>query len=883
MSSNVINSPNLINKSPDNFLSKSKIQTFRKLGRKGSIYNLIKEAKSIKTSILELSQKNVSSQVSSHHSSVMESNSSIPSDTKKFKLSLKEEDNNIINNLDFKHKYKQNELPILTTSEQILSEVDLINRREKYYKKNLKNYNTNFGRKKVTHNLAYKLFDTKDEEEFIQLMGLNDEEKDPLKVIQGKKYDVNKKNEKKIDGNNLKFLLLKTAKNKVANRKSIIIKKKTKKMVDLNHIFMNYNNELENSKKIKGLFSFMKKDKFSEFLINNYIKEKYPFLLNNSNKLGNNISTTTNFNNNKKRKIYVIKNSTIIYNSKTIPGFLVEIPTVQEINKYSANKKKLIMSQFYDFITKKFQSIYKLNIIFKKNRSILYDFGHLSENDIYIFVSSKSIFEGLLFPLNKNLIHTYIKHFREKEKDKFYFNESSFEENGHSEKSEDEENSDDVYDIFFNTQKNKKEIKSFKKRIKNKNNILKKTNLNSSYTFGLDESESYEYIYYSDNEDRIKNFLEKDYKLFKNNNINFYIQAQNQVYDTKIKSLFEQLSSNQYQKITSLYKKYHKPKDELIKDYLIEKNIPSKNILKQSTPKELTYQAIIDSFNLLKVNDKTIDINKFVKARKEDSLYLPYVEQNKKDNMSKYYFSREKLDKEYPSTLSYNFPKVVEKHHKYSLSDLIKFYTKFKSLLNLWLNMHPFAEVASYGIDFDTFFSCTEDLCEEEEIFVKKIFNEIDNGTLGILSLEDYVDGLIALNRPVLTDQIEFFLKVFNTKGKTCFNYKEIFDISKLSIKRLIKIKNKFLVNKISDDLGGFLADYIFQICGSEPEKGIEIKKLKYVLENDKEHKEFLQLFMCFFGDNKFESKSMHEKKTILKKFKEKVRMSFQAQLIKLK
>ena len=110
MSSNVINSPNLINKSPDNFLSKSKIQTFRKLGRKGSIYNLIKEAKSIKTSILELSQKNVSSQVSSHHSNVMESNSSIPSDTKKFKLSLKEEDNNIINNLDFKHKYKQNEL-----------------------------------------------------------------------------------------------------------------------------------------------------------------------------------------------------------------------------------------------------------------------------------------------------------------------------------------------------------------------------------------------------------------------------------------------------------------------------------------------------------------------------------------------------------------------------------------------------------------------------------------------------------------------------------------------------------------------------------------------------------------------------------------------------
>ena len=884
MSSNITDSANSKNKSPDKFFLKSKIKTFRKLDRKGSIYNLIKEAKSLKTPTQELSQKKISSPISSHHSSEIESNSSIPYDVKQFKLNLKE-DNNVINTSYFKHRYKQSELPILTTSEQILNEVELINKRDKYYKRNLKNYNTNFGRKKVIHNLAYKLFDTKDEEEFIQLMGLNDEEKDPLKLIQNKKYNLNMKYDKNFDDNNLKFLLLKSAQHKVVNRKSIITNtnKKTKKMIDLNHIFMNYNNELENSKKIKGMFSFMKKDKFSEFLINNYIKEKYPFLLNNSNKFSNNISTNSNRNNNKKRKIFVIKNSTIIYNSQTIPGFLVEIPTAQEMNKYSANKKKVIMSQFYDFITNKFQTKYKLNLIFKKNRSIIDDFGHLSESDIYIYVSNKSIFEGLLFPLNKNLIQTYIKHFREKERDKFYFNESSFEGNGLSEKSENEENIDDVYDIFFNTQKNQNKIKKFKKKIKNKNNIFKKSNLNSSFTFGLNENDEYEYIYYSDNEDRIKHFYENDYKLFKNNNINFYIQAQNQVYDTKIQSLFEQLSSNKYKKNSPLYKKYHKPKDELIKDYLIEKNIPSKNILKQSTPKELTYQAIIDSFNLLKTTDKTIDITKFVKARKGDSLYLPYVDQNKRDNMSKYHFSRQKLDKDYPSTLSYNFPKVVEKHHKYTLSDLIKFYTKFKSLLNLWLNMHPFAEVTSYGIDFDTFFACTEDICEEEEIFVKKIFNEINNGTSGILSLEDYVDGLIALNRQVLTDQIEFFLKVFNSKDKTYFNYKEIFDISKLSIKRLIKIKNQFLVNKISDDLGGFLADFIFKICDSKPEKGIEIKKLKDVLEHDKEHKDFLKLFMCFFGDNKFENNTILDEKKFLKKFKEKVRMSFQAQFIDIK
>ena len=219
-----------------------------------------------------------------------------------------------------------------------------------------------------------------------------------------------------------------------------------------------------------------------------------------------------------------------------------------------------------------------------------------------------------------------------------------------------------------------------------------------------------------------------------NNNLNFYIEAQNQIYDTHIKSLISQLSSNKNKKNYFSYKKYHKPKDELIKDYLTEKKMPQKNILKQNTTKELAYQAIIDTFNLLQTQDKTIDKNKFIKARKNSPLYLPYVEENIKTNTSKYYFSRRKLDKEYPSILSYNFPKVVEIQKKYLLNDLIKYYTKFKSLLNLWLNMHPLADVSQYGIDFDTFFSCTEEICEEEEIFVKKIFDRINTETSGILS-----------------------------------------------------------------------------------------------------------------------------------------------------
>ena len=859
-------------KNPANFLAKSKIKTFRKLDRKGSVFHLFKDAISLKSNLLDLPEKR--SFASSKHSNESEcaSDSFILKSQKKIRT-------NLILNDESKVRYKQKKLPILTKSNQLLTEAEFVNSREKYYIKNLGRNKNIFGRKYAILNNGYRAFETKNEEEFIQAMGLNDEEKDPLRVIQGKKYDINMQYEKEnFDNKNIKFRLFHHAQQKIGIKDNIYKAKITRKeMLEMKLILSQFKEET--TKKREKLFSFYKKDEFSDFLITNYLKEKYPKLLDNSDKLVNHLYMNANTNNIKRRKIYVIKNSTIIYNSKTIPGFLVEIPTVKEMNKYSSNKKKIIMNQFYEFITKKFQTKYKLNLIFKKNRNIIPDFGSLSPSDKYIYVSHKSIYEGLLFPLNKNLINTYIKHFKEKERDKYYFNESSFEEKSCSEKEENSKINDDIYDLYFNNDNNNK-IKTFKKKLKNK-----KTNLNKSYTFGFEDKDNYEYIYYSDNETRIKNFQESEYKIYKNNNLYFYINSQNQVYDTKIKDLLAELSSNKSKRrsTTPLFKKYHKPKDELIKDYLTEKKLPEKNILKSETPKKLTNQAILEAFNLLKTQDETMDVNKFIKTRTGAPFYLPYVRENIIENSNKYYFSRRKLDKHYPSTLSYNFPKVVETRKKYKLADLIKYYTKFKSLLNLWLNMHPFAEVTRFGIDFDTFISCTEEICEEEETFAKKIFNRINTGTSGILSLEDYVDGLIALNSNILTEQIEFFIKIFNSRGKTYFNYKEIFDISKMSIKRLIKIKNKLLVDTVSEDLGGYLADFIFNICESKREKGIEIKKLKDVLENDKEHGEFLKLFMCFFGDKKFEKNLNNiDRRKYEKKFRDNFRKSIALQLKKI-
>jgi hypothetical protein len=545
-----------------------------------------------------------------------------------------------------------------------------------------------------------------------------------------------------------------------------------------------------------------------------------------------------------KRKIFVIKDSTVISNPRQIPGFIAEIPTIKEMNSFPRQKRILIMRQFYEFAADKFRTHLTFKYIYNKDRNCIIDFADLPENQKYIFVSPSSIFQGLSIPLNKNIIQLYLKHFTEEEDDNYYFNESSNEESFENDKNL--KNIDDVYDIFLKQNLNQKP-KTFKTKLKNK-----KTKLNSSFTFGL-ENQDYEYIIYSDDEQRKNDFQKNHYKYY-NNKLDFFVESQNELFDTRIKLLLSQLTTNGDGKIKNYkkYRKFKKSKSELINCYLKEKNIPKKNMLKDLIEnKPLKGQDILDALHLLKFKDPSFDVKKFVLKEKDSKRYLPFVEKNIKENTDKYTFNRKKTDSEYPCILSYNLPMVVEKHQKYSLSDLIKYYTKFKSLVNLWFNMHENSDVVQYGIDFETFHRCTEDLCGEEEVLARKIFDKINSGTSGILSLEDYVDALNTMNRNNLIDQIEFFLKIFNSKDKENFSYQDILEISRISIKRLIKNRDNSEVNDIVEDLGSYLTEFIFKVCGTELKDGIAIDKLKNVLMNDKKNVEYLKLFMCSFGNDK--------------------------------
>ena len=859
------------------------IQTYRNLGRRSSVYALIDSAEAIKNMKFQLNKNNddnitrneiidASNQLKTApiknnkpdnlsviSQSSISSASKPPSSVSKSSTVLNEIRNSGI--LPYNHKskthYLQNRLPVLTSSQRILTELSEVSKKNDYYKKFIGE--NNFGKKYVEHNLFSKEYEK-------NKRFLNDEEKNPISLIDNKKFVIDDKakiiRDQKVDKNNdNNFLLFKNSKiliskrssflNKIINKTENDIKNETKKIQS-----KSFGKSYFISKNFTKIFDYSKNSEFSHLLITNFLKKTHPSISNK--KLEKFLNKKYNKNLNEKRYIYVIKDSSVITNAQIIPGFFAQIPSKNFLKNLSIQKRLFLVKQFCEFASNKFRSNVKLKTVYDRKGNEIVDFIGLPENEKYIFISASNSFHGISISYNKRITKLYHNLFLKKKINKYYFNESSFNdsinypnyntENNNIFEANDESNTDDIFDLYFNYKKNK--IKKFKK-IKSRNEKITK---NFSFTFGI-EDEKYKYVIYSEDENRKRN-IEKN--IFNNckKKIDYFVELENTIYENKLNNLLSKLSTNKHST-----KKLPSNK-ELMDAFLTEKKIPKKNMLKHILEnKPLNPQDIIDYFKILKSTDPSMDINKFyLKNKKAQKKNTPYVEKNIDDNSDKYLVNRNKINKEYPSILSYNLPMVVDNYPKYSLNDLIKYYTKFKSLVNLWLNMHHNLKVIQCGIDFETFYNCTNELCNEEINLVKKIYDTINSGASGILSLEDYVDALNTLNRNDLMDQFEFFLKVFDAKDKKYLSYSEILQISNISIKRLIKSKDDEDKENLTQDLSEFFASFIFRICSCKPTEGLEIKKFRELLLNDKKNMEYLKLFLCSFGEEKTKNSNNESK-----------------------
>ena len=846
------------------------VKKFKDITRRSSIYMIFDKTNSIqKQRQLKLRKERLETLPTTNNKildeSLYSSNKNSIKESDKSNNNISESVNSSINNnkdnkiyIFNNHIYKENKISVQTNSEELINEMKNMNIKNNYYKKFVSE--NNFGEKYCKHNPAYEDYSKITREENFIKIGLNNEEKNPFNLIDKKeKRNYSNKNDNlnmklynsysKYD--NYNYLLFRSKKYK--NNKSF---SKEKNFTDLKKNKINNIKSL--SYKTFQTSSFIKKNEFSNYLIIEFIKKNYPSIIMNKENIFNsykekNLLLQFCGKGIEARKIYVIKDSTVISNPRLIPGFLVEIPTINGIKLLKKKEKFNIFKNFLEFITIKFRSQLAFNFIFDKNGNLILDFGQIPENDKHIFVSPINIFQGISFSMHKGIIELYLRNFGNNTENEYFFNESSLDEslnniqNNKIKYLNNNDKKDDVYDIFFSENNKKKYFKKRKIKKKKKN----------SFTFGIDDNTKYDYsfIYFSDNEKKREEMFKSISKRCKNR-IDFYLDIKNSLYDKKLKDLELKLSFN---KQKNLIKNKNSKKEnilmneeELRKEFLSEKKIKVKypNMLNnEEDNRPLKCQDIIDTFMLLKSYKLSMDINKFYKRKKGYKNNI-FIEKNKKEIIDKYYFSRKKTNIEYPPLINYNIPKILKEHPKYLLNDLIKYYTKFKSLINLWLNVHNNLSNAQFGIDFETFYNCTEELCNEEKDLVKRIYEKINNSPSGFLSLEDFIEALNSMNQKDLINQFYFFLKIFGNIGKKHLSYNEVLQISIISIKRLAKNQKSKEDEKIIRDLGNFFANFLFKICEAKTEDGIKIEKLKEMLNSQGEKLEYLKLFLLFDDDN---------------------------------
>lgn len=696
--------------------------------------------------------------------------------------------------------------------------------RDDYY---MKYQGDDFGLKYKTINPRYITYDDTNKEEFYYHNGISDSNFE----LKSKFFNHNlKKKIKMKEMNKIEFKLIEAAHAQMVKK----IKKNHHKTLSLqlspsyykNRHYEEFCEEIERTK--QKVFTLTKKKEFTEILVSNYIKKNIPDF---------NLIPKKNF-----RKIFVIKNSTVLTNFKVISGLVFNIPIPESLRKYTPHKRQVILNNFLQYCQDKFNSQIKFEYLYLNDGIVVNDLMDIDITVKFIFVCPTSLFEGLSIPLNKNVLRLYKKYFPDKDVKNGAYTDSSIDE----EVNEDDthEIRKDVFELFFGKKKNK--LSLFKKK-SNQRKLFKKT-----FSDGIKNTE--EYLYYSDNEERRNEAIHiiKNQKISnkKPKKVDYFITSENIAYTEKVNILKDKLSSRRKRNLSTLTEPNALSDIKLTNAFLTEKKIKKhfKNKTDKVVKKKFTTKDLLDSLKILKQRDPSLNLSKFYLHSKDDKKELPKIEENIVRNTNKYCQNENIINKEFPHLLSYNIPLILSKHPKYTRNELVTLFSQFKMLVNLWLNVHSTTKVAQYGIDFDIFHSCVNEMSQEEEILAKKIFNEINTSFSGMLNLEDFIGAMTILNRRELKDQIEFFLNVFDTNNKGEFSLEEVKTICKMSIKRLIKnFKNSEADIEVLKELSQFFAEYIYKKCGCDIRGNLSIDKLRHLIDSNSKELEYLEVFCCIY------------------------------------
>ena len=565
---------------------------------------------------------------------------------------------------------------------------------------------------------------------------------------------------------------------------------------------------LQEQNKIKinnSKYFYMKNDElFLKFIIDNALKNK---------RIQSKIIPNKNT-----RKIYAVMQNTIVTNYLDIPGYFFEIPKISILKTYDTEKRQNLYQNLLTQLTKLFKCNRKIESIFTPNKDIILDLIDIKYEYKFIYVSQTIMCKSISIIIAPSFISLYNNEYQE------YLLRIK-EINYNKEKMR-----------LNKRQKNKLKVRNIIRGIKPEFEKLKP---HYSFSAGENEIENINYFYYSDDEEK-KRVINKDIKNYLNNKNflknDFFLYLNDRETNGKLEQLNDNLN---YKNTFSLKESYDSFKinfqkllsrfsQELKKKYgLNPKNFNSPN--NQNKNENYDFSDLDSKFD-----------NLFIRKR------------GTKKNVNKKFIQKnftsvdKKVDKKYSHLVLYNIPILMDKYNATSRKKFFEIFIQFKDLLSIALALKKNEMILKNGLDFDTFHYCLAEIQNQNSNFAKNLFAFMNKSNSSLLNIEDFMNGMNYIKHTELSDKVDIYLNSMNILHNGQINFKDAVKVSTYSVLKNLgkEIKNK-KNNLVLNELGTFLASYIFELVGCEPNKNMILENLKKTVDKNSNNQniEYLEMF----------------------------------------
>ena len=205
-----------------------------------------------------------------------------------------------------------------------------------------------------------------------------------------------------------------------------------------------------------------------------------------------------------------------------------------------------------------------------------------------------------------------------------------------------------------------------------------------------------------------------------------------------------------------------------------------------------------------------------------------------------------KVDKKYSHLVQYNIPILMDKYNATSRKKFFEIFIQFKDLLSIALALKKNEMILKNGLDFDTFHYCLAEIQNQNSNFAKNLFAFMNKSNSSLLNIEDFMNGMNYIKHTELSDKVDIYLNSMNILHNGQINFKDAVKVSTYSVLKNLgkEIKNK-KNNLVLNELGTFLASYIFELVGCEPNKNMILENLKKTVDKNSNNQniEYLEMF----------------------------------------